>query len=189
MAPKGKHVCGPHQKVPCKECDGKRALKLCCAEHHRDDDNLARRFCPEHRMTKCNAATCSTPEKCCSYGHHVCVKHSKTACEGCMKMQDIKNRRPYRCCIRGHHEGEPINYRIARGSDLRRKRKIKTKQESSSEEENPHKRKKRSQKQSTLQGEKRKRACVVVDDEDDDGSDVIAPAVKPAKHGSVRNKR
>ena len=129
--PKGKHVCGPHQKVPCKECDGKRALKLCCADHHRDDDNLARRFCPEHRMTKCSAATCSTTEKCCSYGHHVCVKHSKTACEECMKHQDIKSRRPYRCCIRGHHEGEPINYRVARGSDLRRKRKI-AKQESSS---------------------------------------------------------
>ena len=110
-----------------------------------------------------------------------------------MKLKDFKNRRPYRCCIRGHHEGEPINYRIARGSDLRRKRKVRTEQGSDPEEEKatpPRKRKKRSQKQSTRQGEKRKRTCIVEDDESDDsGSDVVVPAVKPAKHDSIRNKR
>ncbi len=130
-APNGKHVCGPHQKTICGKCAAsKSTLAECCDQHHHEGDGLAIRFCTQHRMTRCS--NCSTLVKCCGYGHHVCLRHSKPTCASCLSLPDLKSRRPGRCCLRGHHEGEPIDHRTARV--VRRKKK---RADSSDEDDRP----------------------------------------------------
>lgn len=95
-------VCDTHQKFKCGKC---RTIKECCERHHEGDSDLPVRYCEDHRMTVC--AACGTLNECCRRKHHHrCLEHDMPTCEDCMKLPDLRSRRPRQCCRRGHHQAQ-----------------------------------------------------------------------------------
>jgi hypothetical protein len=97
-------VCRLHSKPRCEGCTRRKSkLAACCTGHHREGDGLAVKMCRKHRMTACSTCGPGSVAACCKNSHHKCLIHELPTCDACMRIDDVRSRRPKQCCKRGHH--------------------------------------------------------------------------------------